>query len=233
MERAPRARISRLDVLLLHASSDYEQELEDHRAFIAANDLELRGRIYINQQGINAQMSGRGTDGETYARWVESRAHFNGMRVSVYPVNEQAHPKLSLRYKPQLVQLEGGTAHSMMTKNRARSTHRARVGTTPRAKRHALEPGGAWRMTACSGEGSPARACCWTCATAYAANDGTSGTSAARRGPCRRASARPWQDERRERWSRRDRRATGYEWAARRRRQIQADHDVLHGRHSV
>ena len=90
---------------------DYEQELEDHRAFIAANDLELRGRIYINQQGINAQMSGRGTDGETYARWVESRAHFNGMRVSVYPVNEQAHPKLSLRYKPQLVQLEGGTAH--------------------------------------------------------------------------------------------------------------------------
>ena len=90
---------------------DHEQELEDHRAFIAANDLELRGRIYINQQGINAQMSGRGTDGETYARWVESREHFNGMRVSVYPVNEQAHPKLSLRYKPQLVQLEGGTAH--------------------------------------------------------------------------------------------------------------------------
>ena len=90
---------------------NYEQELEDHRAFIAENDLELRGRIYINQQGINAQMSGRGTDGEMYARWVESRPHFNGMRISVYPVNEQAHPKLSLRYKPQLVQLEGGTAH--------------------------------------------------------------------------------------------------------------------------
>ena len=90
---------------------DYEKELEDHRAFIAENNLELRGRIYINQQGINAQMSGRGTDGEKYARWVESREHFNGMRISVYPVDEQAHPKLSLRYKPQLVQLEGGTAH--------------------------------------------------------------------------------------------------------------------------
>jgi predicted sulfurtransferase len=90
---------------------DYEKELEDHRAFIAENNLELRGRIYLNQQGINAQMSGRGTDGEKYARWVESREHFNGMRISVYPVDEQAHPKLSLRYKPQLVQLEGGTAH--------------------------------------------------------------------------------------------------------------------------
>lgn len=90
---------------------DYEAEVAEHRAFVEENGLELRGRIYINQQGINAQMSGKGTDGERYARWVESRPHFNGMRISVYPTHEQAHPKLSLRYKPQLVQLEGGTAH--------------------------------------------------------------------------------------------------------------------------
>ena len=90
---------------------DYEQELEEHRQFIAEHDLELRGRIYINQQGINAQMSGRGTDGEKYAKWVERRKHFNGMRISIYPVDEQAHPNLRLRYKPQIVQLEGGTAH--------------------------------------------------------------------------------------------------------------------------
>jgi hypothetical protein len=36
----------------------YSQEA--HLAYIAAHDLELRGRIYLNEQGINAQMSGRG-----------------------------------------------------------------------------------------------------------------------------------------------------------------------------
>ena len=82
-----------------------------HHAFIEENGLEIRGRIYINQQGINAQMSGRGEDGETYARWVEAREPFRGMRVSVYPTREHAHPKLSLRHKPMIVQLEGGTAH--------------------------------------------------------------------------------------------------------------------------
>ena len=90
---------------------DYEAEVAEHRAFVEENGLEIRGRIYINQQGINAQMSGKGTDGERYARWVESRPHFNGMRISIYTTHEQAHPKLSLRYKPQLVQLEGGTSH--------------------------------------------------------------------------------------------------------------------------
>jgi hypothetical protein len=35
------------------------------------------------------------------------------MRVSVYPANAQAHPKLHLRYKPQLVQLEGGTGGAL------------------------------------------------------------------------------------------------------------------------
>ena len=39
-----------------------------HHAFIEENGLEIRGRIYINQQGINAQMSGRGEDGETVLR---------------------------------------------------------------------------------------------------------------------------------------------------------------------
>ena len=90
---------------------DHDAEVAAHRAFIEENGLEIRGRIYINQQGINAQMSGRGEDGETYARWVEAREPFRGMRVSVYPTREHAHPKLSLRHKPMIVQLEGGTAH--------------------------------------------------------------------------------------------------------------------------
>ena len=79
---------------------DPDAEVEAHHAYVAEHNLQIRGRIYINEQGINAQMSGKGVDGETYARWVESRPGFKGMRISVYPTDAHGHPKLSLRYKP-------------------------------------------------------------------------------------------------------------------------------------
>ena len=66
-------------------------------------------------------MSGRKRDGEAYARWVESDPRFSGMRISVYPADAQAHPRLSLRYKPNLVQLEGGTDHLPLTDRTARA----------------------------------------------------------------------------------------------------------------
>ena len=103
------------------AIEDPRAEVERHRAHIARNGWELRGRIYINEQGINAQMSGRGREGEAYAKWVESDARFSGMRISVYPMEEQAHPRLALRYKPNLVQLEGGTNHLPLTDREARA----------------------------------------------------------------------------------------------------------------
>ena len=62
----------------------------------------------LNEQGVDAPMGGKGTDGETYARWVEKRTPFRGMRISVYPYHEHGHPDLRLRVKPQLVQLENG-----------------------------------------------------------------------------------------------------------------------------
>jgi len=96
-------------------------EVERHRAHVEREGWELRGRIYINEQGINAQMSGRKREGEAYARWVESDPRFSGMRISVYPSDAQAHPRLALRYKPNLVQLEGGTDHLPLTDRTARA----------------------------------------------------------------------------------------------------------------
>ncbi len=104
------------------ALSNAEDEVDAHREFIETNNLEIRGRIYLNEQGVNAQMSGKGTDGETYARWVEKRAPFNGMRISVYPYHEHGHPDLRLRVKPQLVQLENVTAHLPISDTSIRGT---------------------------------------------------------------------------------------------------------------
>jgi len=97
-----------------------EEECSRHKEYIEENELEIRGRIYLNEQGVNAQMSGRGRDGEQYARWVSEREEFRGMRVSVYPYHEHGHPDLRLRTKPQLVQLEKGTRHLPIQDKRRR-----------------------------------------------------------------------------------------------------------------
>jgi predicted sulfurtransferase len=52
-----------------------------HRA--ALNGLDIRGRIYISAQGINAQYSGPADDACQYARWVEVQLEFQ-----VEPIDE-------------------------------------------------------------------------------------------------------------------------------------------------
>ena len=37
------------------ALSNAEDEVDAHREFIETNNLEIRGRIYLNEQGVNAQ----------------------------------------------------------------------------------------------------------------------------------------------------------------------------------
>jgi hypothetical protein len=49
---------------------DYEATVARHRHWVTEQQLDLRGRIYINQQGINAQLSGPGDHAVQYAQWV-------------------------------------------------------------------------------------------------------------------------------------------------------------------
>lgn len=45
-----------------------------HRAVL--NGLDIRGRIYLSPQGINAQYSGPEVDAVKYAEWVEQQPEF-------------------------------------------------------------------------------------------------------------------------------------------------------------
>jgi predicted sulfurtransferase len=92
---------------------------------------DIKGRIYVNEQGINAQLSGYGNDAVAYAEWVTSDPRFEGTRVSVYDAPAHSFPRLTLRYKANLVQLEGGTRHLDLS--------------TPEARAHALSPQ-EWRV---------------------------------------------------------------------------------------
>ena len=50
------------------------QCLAAHRKAVAG--LDLKGRIYISSQGINAQFSGPASDAISYSQWVEAQPEF-------------------------------------------------------------------------------------------------------------------------------------------------------------
>ncbi|KAH9780868.1 Rhodanese-like domain-containing protein 8 [Citrus sinensis] len=85
-----------------------QEEVAKHLAFVEG--LNLRGRIYVNEQGINAQYSGPSRDALAYVEWLREDENFSDLLVQICPaLNGHAFPKLKLRYKPSL--LEGGISH--------------------------------------------------------------------------------------------------------------------------
>ncbi|PIN24833.1 Rhodanese-related sulfurtransferase [Handroanthus impetiginosus] len=89
---------------------DPEEEVSRHLSFMQGRDL--HGRIYLNEQGINAQYSGPSKDAFAYVEWVKEDPRFSDILVQISPaINGHAFPKLKLRYKPSLVQLEEGISH--------------------------------------------------------------------------------------------------------------------------
>ncbi|KAK9204850.1 hypothetical protein WN943_015115 [Citrus x changshan-huyou] len=92
------------------------KEFQDSSYFFIHLDwdggLNLHGRIYVNEQGINAQYSGPSRDALAYFEWLREDENFSDLLVQISPaLNRHAFPKLKLRYKPSLVQLEGGISH--------------------------------------------------------------------------------------------------------------------------
>ncbi|CAN7098771.1 unnamed protein product [Brassica rapa subsp. narinosa] len=99
---------------------DPAAEIEKHLPFL--QDLNIRGRIYLNEQGINAQYSGPSKDALSYVEWLKEDERFSDILVQMSPaIGGHAFPKLKLQNKPSLVQAsyipstqlyyEGGISH--------------------------------------------------------------------------------------------------------------------------
>ncbi|KAL8139273.1 hypothetical protein V2J09_005294 [Rumex salicifolius] len=85
---------------------DPELEVSKHLFFL--QDLDIHGRIYLNEQGINAQFSGPSKDALAYTEWIKEDERFSDMLVQTSPsLSGHAFPRLKLRYKPSLVQAGG------------------------------------------------------------------------------------------------------------------------------
>ena len=65
---------------------DYEEVVALHRQWVADRAYDVRGRIYINQQGINAQLSAPADQAVEYAQWVTQVRLLNSSHSSGTPV---------------------------------------------------------------------------------------------------------------------------------------------------
>lgn len=99
---------------------DVSHEAELHRRFCSEKDI--RGRIYISPQGINAQFGGKKEDALAYADFVEGRPAFRGLRYSVEDCEGHAFPRLAIREKQWLIPLQGGTMELPVTDPSCRAT---------------------------------------------------------------------------------------------------------------
>jgi UPF0176 protein len=83
---------------------DPRAEVVRHKEFFASRDF--MGRIYISEQGINGQASGSAEHAEEYMDWLRSDPRFSGVSFKIHHSEEHAFPKMTVKYRRQLVAID-------------------------------------------------------------------------------------------------------------------------------
>jgi UPF0176 protein len=94
-------------VLAFYCLADIDEphgEVQRHQQFFSTRDL--KGRIYISEQGINGQMSGSIPHAEEYMQWLKSDARFAKVSFKIHRHFEHAFPKATIKYRRQLVAMD-------------------------------------------------------------------------------------------------------------------------------
>ena len=97
--------------------------IKEHKEFL--ENLDVRGRIYFSEQGVNAQFGGPRKDAVAYADWVtKTQPLFEGVRYDVKMDAADGHqyPRMRIQYKPNLISLAGGMSSLPVTDPSARAT---------------------------------------------------------------------------------------------------------------
>lgn len=81
---------------------DPHAEVARHKEFF--NSRDFKGRIYISEQGINGQASGLSAHADEYMAWMEPR--FKNMPFKIHGAKEHAFPKMTVKYRRQLVAVD-------------------------------------------------------------------------------------------------------------------------------
>jgi UPF0176 protein len=86
---------------------DPSAEVLRHQEFFKTRDI--RSRIYISQEGINAQMSAREDHAVEYIEWLKSDVRFKDVVFKIHFADEQVFPKATVKVRKQLVAIDYNT----------------------------------------------------------------------------------------------------------------------------
>ncbi|MDN3509444.1 MAG: rhodanese-related sulfurtransferase [Candidatus Neptunochlamydia sp.] len=89
---------------LLKEIDEPRREIKNWKRFLKEKDA--LGRIYINEKGINAQMSISEKDASDFYKWFMGDERYKGTEIKVHHYPEQAFPKLTIKYRVQLVAMD-------------------------------------------------------------------------------------------------------------------------------
>ncbi|MBS0625069.1 MAG: rhodanese-related sulfurtransferase [Verrucomicrobia bacterium] len=81
-----------------------QEEIVRQKEFFQTRDM--MGRIYISEQGINAQMSALDVHAEEYIAWMRSDPRFADIQFKLHEASEHAFPKATIKYRRQLVAID-------------------------------------------------------------------------------------------------------------------------------
>lgn len=89
---------------LIEPLEDPFGEIERFKQFFNAHDV--KGRVYINEEGINAQMSISKKESSLFFNWYLGDKRFKKTDIKVHEHHEHAFPKKTVKYRKQLVALD-------------------------------------------------------------------------------------------------------------------------------
>lgn len=88
---------------ITHIDNPHE-EVQKHHLFFANRDV--KSRIYISHEGINAQMSAEEKDAWAYMEWLKSDPRFQDVDFKFDIYDEHVFPKTTVKFREQLVAID-------------------------------------------------------------------------------------------------------------------------------
>jgi UPF0176 protein len=83
---------------------DPHLEIKKHKEFFSSRDM--KGRIYISEEGINAQLSGFKPHAQEYIDWMRQDERFANIDFKIHEYHDNAFAKMTVKYRKQLVALD-------------------------------------------------------------------------------------------------------------------------------
>lgn len=83
---------------------DPHGEVQRHHAFFEGRDCTCR--VYISEEGINAQMCMAPDDAAAYMEWLQSHPSFKDTHIKIQYHHEHCFPKFTIKYRQQLAALD-------------------------------------------------------------------------------------------------------------------------------